>query len=143
MGHEASGMIVSVGSLVIEVSVSDRVAIEPDTPCRPCTLCKGGTYNLCRQIRFAEALSKYFLAQDDLVYKLPDGINLQEAVLIDPLSTSVLTVRLAFVKPGETIAVTGSVQSVYCVRLLRSSLGHIESSSLTFWKRSWVLRCRT
>ncbi|KAF2623037.1 GroES-like protein [Macroventuria anomochaeta] len=117
MGHEASGTIASIGSSVTQVAVGDRVAIEPCAPCRFCGACKNGTYNLCRQMRFAAApgppdtqgtLSKYFRIAEDFVYKVDDGISLEEAVLVEPLSVAVHAVKLADVRPGETVVVMGS-----------------------------------
>lgn len=117
MGHEASGTIISTGPAVTRIAVGDHVAIEPGTPCRFCAACKSGTYNLCRQMRFAAApgppdtqgtLSKYFRIAEDFVYKLPEGVGLQEAVLVEPLSVAVHAVRLADVRPGESVVVMGS-----------------------------------
>lgn len=114
MGHEASGTISSIGSGVTQVRVGDRVAIEPGTPCRFCSACKNGTYNLCRQMRFAAApgppdtqgtLSKYFRIAEDFVYKLDEGIGLEEAVLVEPTAVAVHAVKLADVRPGETVVV--------------------------------------
>jgi D-xylulose reductase len=117
MGHEASGTIHSIGSAVTLVSPGDRVAIEPGTPCRFCPACKNGTYNLCRQMRFAAApgppdtqgtLTKYFRVAEDFVYKVPAEVSMQEAVLVEPLAVAVHAVKLADVRPGETVVVMGS-----------------------------------
>ena len=114
MGHEASGTIAAIGSGVTSVAVGDRVAVEPGTPCRFCSACKRGTYNLCRQMRFAAApgppdtqgtLSKYFAIAEDFVYRVDERISLQEAVMIEPLSVGVHAVKLADVRPGETVVV--------------------------------------
>ncbi|CAO2657806.1 Nn.00g070660.m01.CDS01 [Neocucurbitaria sp. VM-36] len=117
MGHEASGTIHSIGASVTSISPGDRVAIEPGTPCRLCKACKSGTYNLCRDIRFAAApgppdtqgtLSKYFRIAEDMVYKIPDSMGLDEAVLVEPLAVGVHAVKLGDVRPGETVVVMGS-----------------------------------
>jgi D-xylulose reductase len=117
MGHEASGTIHSIGSSVTTIAPGDRVAIEPGTPCRLCKACKSGSYNLCRDIRFAAApgppdtpgtLSKYFRIAEDFVYKIPDSIGLDEAVLVEPLAVAVHAVKLGDVRPGETVVVMGS-----------------------------------
>src|SRR5260370_24872638 len=36
LGHEASGRIVAVGDPVDPARIGDRVAIQPQRPCRPC-----------------------------------------------------------------------------------------------------------
>jgi D-xylulose reductase len=115
MGHEASGIIHAVGSHVQSVKVGDRVAIEPGTPCRRCQACKDGFYNLCVDMKFAAAppdshgaLTKYYLVQEDFVYKIADDNTLQEAVLIEPLSVAVHANRLVNVKPGHDVVIFGS-----------------------------------
>ncbi len=114
MGHEASGTIAAVGSGVTHVAVGDCVAIEPGIPCRLCSACKSGTYNLCRKMRFAAApgppdtdgtLSKYYHIAEDFVYKVDERISLQEAVLVEPVSVAVHAVKLADIRPGETVVV--------------------------------------
>jgi D-xylulose reductase len=117
MGHEASGTIHSVGSAVTQCKPGDRVALEPGVPCRFCKACKSGSYNLCRQIRFAAApgppdtqgtLTKYYNIAEDFVYKIPDDMGLDEAVLVEPLAVAVHAVKLGDVSPGETVVVLGS-----------------------------------
>ena len=53
-------------------------------------------------------LSKYFRVAEDFVYKLPSGVSLEEAVLVEPLSVAVHAVKLADVRLGETVVVCGS-----------------------------------
>lgn len=115
MGHEGSGIIQAVGSAVTSVKVGDSVAIEPGTPCRRCKACKVGLYNLCIDMKFAAAppdahglLTQYYLAPDDFVYKIPSGVGLQEAVLIEPLAVAVHANRLVNVKPGQDVVIFGS-----------------------------------
>lgn len=115
MGHEAAGTIHSIGKSVKSVNVGDRVAIEPGVPCRYCSQCKAGFYNLCRDMKFAAAppdcggtLAKYFRIAEDFVYKVPAELSLEEAVLVEPLVVAVHSVRLMDVRPGETVVVMGS-----------------------------------
>ncbi|KAK1635649.1 sorbitol dehydrogenase [Colletotrichum phormii] len=114
MGHEASGTIDAVGSGVTSIKVGDSVAIEPGFPCRRCKNCKDGHYNLCKRIAFAAAppdshgaLTKYFVVPEDFVYKVPDEVSLQEAVLVEPTSVAVHATRLAEIKYGQDVVVTG------------------------------------
>lgn len=52
LGHEAAGDVVEIGESVTNVSVGDRVAIEPCVPCGNCFLCSQGDYNLCGDVQF-------------------------------------------------------------------------------------------
>ncbi|GAP89477.1 putative D-xylulose reductase A [Rosellinia necatrix] len=115
MGHEASGIVHTVGPAVTSLKPGDRVAIEPGFPCRRCKLCKAGKYNLCAKMKFAASppgthgtLSRLFKIPEDFAYKIPDSLSLQEAVLVEPLSVAVHGVRLADIRPGQTALVLGS-----------------------------------
>jgi D-xylulose reductase len=52
IGHEAAAVVTAIGSDVRNVSVGDRVAIEPGIPCSKCVECREGRYNLCADISF-------------------------------------------------------------------------------------------
>ncbi|KAE8356859.1 chaperonin 10-like protein [Aspergillus coremiiformis] len=115
MGHEASGTIHAVGSAVTTLRPGDRVAIEPGYPCRRCPRCKLGRYNLCPAMRFAAdppathgTLSRFFKLPADFCYRVPDGIPLVDAVLVEPLAVAVHAVRLARVRPGDRVVVFGA-----------------------------------
>jgi D-xylulose reductase len=115
IGHEASGEVAQVGSAVKSVKVGDKVAIEPGSPCRRCTFCKDGFYNLCSEMKFAAAppdthgcLTKFWAAPEDFVYKIPDHVSLQEAVVVEPMAVAVHATRLAKIKYGQSVVIIGS-----------------------------------
>jgi len=123
MGHEASATVLRVGCGVRGLRVGDRVAIEPGVPCRRCTRCVEGMYNLCFEMRFAASfyesagengeggnalmratpgtLCRYFVLPESLCYKLPGHVGLDEGVLVEPLAVGVHAVRLAGVSPVD------------------------------------------
>ncbi|OKL59759.1 hypothetical protein UA08_04501 [Talaromyces atroroseus] len=114
MGHEASGIVHSVGQAVTTVTPGDRVAIEPGFPCRRCKQCKAGKYNLCPGMQFTAdpprnhgTLARFFRAPEDFVYKAPDSISLQEAVMVEPLSVAIHGARLAPLAPGQNVLILG------------------------------------
>ncbi|CAI7624317.1 unnamed protein product [Penicillium pancosmium] len=115
MGHEASGVVHSIGTAVTKVVPGDRVAIEPGFSCRRCKQCKAGKYNLCPQMQFAAdppgnhgTLTRLFRTPEDFVYRIPETVSLEEGVLIEPLSVAVHGARLADLTPGQTVLVQGS-----------------------------------
>jgi D-xylulose reductase len=115
MGHETSGTIHSTGPLVRTVKPGDRVAIEPGVPCRYCKPCKAGSYHFCKNMRFAAAppdghgtLTKFFKSAEDFVYKIPESVGLDEAVLVEPLAVAVHATKLVDVRPGDKVVVMGS-----------------------------------
>ncbi|KAJ5734789.1 hypothetical protein N7533_013192 [Penicillium manginii] len=114
LGHESAGIITQIGSAVTTLKVGDRVAMEPGIPCRRCTPCKSGSYNLCIDMAFAATppydgtLAKYYTLPEDFCYKLPDTLSLQEGALMEPLSVAVHIVRQASVTPGQSVVVFGA-----------------------------------
>ncbi|KAF4463322.1 xylitol dehydrogenase [Fusarium albosuccineum] len=115
MGHEASGIVHTVGPAVRQLKPGDRVAIEPGYSCKRCKYCKNGRYNLCPDMKFAAdpplthgTLSRFFKIPEDFAYKIPDSLSLKEAVLVEPLSVAVHGVRLADLRLGQTVLVQGS-----------------------------------
>jgi D-xylulose reductase len=115
MGHEASGIVSSVGSGVTDLKSGDPVAIKGSRPCRQCKRCKEGLYHLCPEMKFAACppdtdgmLTKYFKIPADFCYKLPAGVGLDEGVLVEPLAVAVHAVRMINVRPGQSVVVFGS-----------------------------------
>jgi threonine dehydrogenase-like Zn-dependent dehydrogenase len=75
LGHETSAEVIEVGEKVFNLKVGDIVAVEPGTPCRCCTDCKIGNYNLCPDMTFHATppfdgtLTRYFKHPADLCFK--------------------------------------------------------------------------
>ena len=115
MGHEVSGTVHEVGSGVTNVRPGDHVAVEGCYPCRSCSRCKEGFYNLCPNLKFVAAppdtngcLTKFFKISADFCYKLPEQISLQEGALVEPLAVGAHAVRMIGIKPGQSLVVFGS-----------------------------------
>ncbi len=114
LGHESSGVVVQVGDQVKTLKTGDNVALEPGIPCRHCDRCKEGKYNLCPEMAFAATppfdgtLAKYYVLPEDLCYKLPENVSLEEGALLEPLSVAVHITRQSALKRGDTIVVFGA-----------------------------------
>ena len=114
LGHEASGTIVAVGSDVDPNRVGQRVAIEPQRPCRRCGYCRSGRYNLCPEMEFYAtppidgAFCEYVTIQDDFAYQVPDNVSFDAAALIEPLSVGIAACRKGRVGLGDTVFIAGA-----------------------------------
>lgn len=75
IGHEASGTVVQCGKNVKNLKPGDKVAIEPQTPCRHCDLCQSGKYHLCKDLFFCATppddgnLSRYYVHDAGFCHK--------------------------------------------------------------------------
>ena len=92
----------------------DYVAIEAGVPCRACTHCKTGRYNLCPTRKFCSTppvhgfMRQYHCHVEDFCYKLPDNMSLEEGALIEPLNVAVYACRRGDVRYGKTVLVCGA-----------------------------------
>lgn len=113
LGHEASGEIVAAGSAVDPARIGQRVAIEPQRPCRVCEFCREGAYNLCPRMEFYAtppidgAFCEYVLIQDDFAYEVPDSISDHAAALMEPLSVGIAAAQKGGIKVGDTVLIAG------------------------------------
>ncbi|WP_309570272.1 NAD(P)-dependent alcohol dehydrogenase [Deinococcus sp.] len=114
LGHEVSGVVDAVGEGVTRVKPGDRVALEPGVPCRRCTYCKTGAYNLCPDMTFMAtppvdgALSEYVVWPDDFVFPVPSSVSDDAAALLEPLAVGIWAARKGDVRPGHSVAVLGA-----------------------------------
>src|SRR4051812_44948040 len=111
-GHEWSGVIEAVGEEVTGLSAGDRVVCEGFCYCGVCRRCRAGDTNLCEsydQLGFTRGggYGELVLAPRRVVHKLPDGVALDAAVLIEPASVVLKGLERARPRSGETIGVVG------------------------------------
>lgn len=112
LGHECSGRVVF--SMSKKFAMGDRVVIEPGFPCRTCEFCKTGKYNLCRDMNFLGTYPKdgvfaeYVAAPEDCVFKIPDNVSFEEALLVEPVAVAIHAIKRGKICLGETVAIIGS-----------------------------------
>lgn len=119
MGHEAVGTVAEVGEGVSGWAAGDRVAIKPIPECGDCAPCRKGWYSLCtlafqRSIGISPEYDGAFATHvkvrypREMLFRLPDEVSFEEAVLVEPLATSLHGVRLSDLKPGDAAVVIGA-----------------------------------
>ncbi len=114
LGHETAGQIVAVGGGVDAGRIGERVAIDPQRPCRRCRYCKHGQSHLCPEMQMYGAyptdgsFAEYVLIDDDFAYAIPDSVSDQEGALVEPLSVAVHACRRAGITAGSTVLITGA-----------------------------------
>ena len=114
LGHEVSGVIVDVGPGVSEDRVGERVAIDPQRPCRTCRRCKTGQLNLCPEMEFYAtppidgAFCDYVTAPADFTYPVPDALSDAAAALLEPFSVGLWACGKADLEPGSRVLISGA-----------------------------------
>jgi len=118
MGHEAAGIVVSVGADVEDLVPGDRVTFDSMVSCGKCDFCRAGHQNLCNHRRvlgvscgeyrrhgaFAERIS----VPRRIVYLLPEGMPFEHAALVEAVSVGVHAVNVSRIKLGDTVVIVGS-----------------------------------
>jgi 2-desacetyl-2-hydroxyethyl bacteriochlorophyllide A dehydrogenase len=93
-GHEFAGEVVAIGREVTTVRVGDRVAADPNLPCLRCYECRRGRLNLCEHldavgVTVPGAAAELVVAPAANCVVLPEGVEVADAALIEPLSCAV------------------------------------------------------
>jgi len=131
LGHESSGIIVKVGVSVKSLAKGDKVAIEPGRFCMRCDYCKGGQYNLCRNVEFFATppydgtFQQYVAVYEDFCFKLPSNMSLEEGALMEPLAVAVRLCRQAQLRASQHILIFGAGP----IGLLCGAIAHAYNAS--------------
>jgi L-iditol 2-dehydrogenase len=118
MGHEAAGIVASVGANVTNVSEGDRVTFDSTIFCGTCDFCRRGEINLCdrRQVlgvscsdyRQHGAFAEYVVVPSRIVYRLPAQMSFAEAAMLEAVAVALHAVSLSEVSSGSTALVVGA-----------------------------------
>lgn len=124
LGHEASGMVVEIGSKVSTFSPGDFVTLNPYSFCGECENCIKGQPTYCTNPPqpHVSFMSEYVVLEQNQVYLLPDSLSLLEGCLIEPLSVCIRAVektQLTYKK--NLLIIGGGAMGLLC---LQTALTH-------------------
>jgi (R,R)-butanediol dehydrogenase/meso-butanediol dehydrogenase/diacetyl reductase/L-iditol 2-dehydrogenase len=130
MGHEASGVIEEVGSLVRNFAKGDRVTFDSTIWCGICPFCQQGKVNLCNNRRVLGVscdeykqdgvFAEYALIEERILFKLPEGLDFVQAAMAEPAGVAAHAIALAPPLLGEDVAVVGTgLIGLLILKLLR------------------------
>ncbi len=118
LGHEAVGYVEEVGEGIGDFKVGDRVAVGPPGDCGKCWSCNTGKPNTCvnafpntlgigpnTQGAYAEYILSKF-PQNEL-FKIPEKVGFEQAVLFDVIGVGFHAVRYSDMKVGDSVVVSG------------------------------------
>ncbi|HMD14759.1 MAG TPA: alcohol dehydrogenase catalytic domain-containing protein, partial [Bacteroidota bacterium] len=112
LGHEYSGVVTDVAKRVTDVSVGERVAVDPNISCGTCFFCRRGLVHLCENLRalgvdIDGGMAEYCIVPLRQVYILPQAMIPEVAVFIEPVSCAIHGIDLAKIKTGDTVVIVG------------------------------------
>ena len=118
MGHEASGIVESVGSEVDHWRPGARVTFDSTVYCNDCPPCRAGRVNLCQRreilgvstpsFRRDGAMAEFVAIPSWILHRLPDELTFDEAALVEPAAVAMHAVRITAIEDGATVVVVGA-----------------------------------
>jgi threonine dehydrogenase-like Zn-dependent dehydrogenase len=120
LGHEMAGVLPD----------GTAVAIEPLAACGECEACRRGDAQLCRRgpgiilgIGRDGGMAERVLVPSEAIVRLPGGVPLADASLVEPLAVAVHGFRRGDVKLGQRVAVVGGGTIGLCAVAVARAFG--------------------
>ncbi|MFF3274749.1 zinc-binding dehydrogenase [Streptomyces chrestomyceticus] len=114
MGHEAVGFVDAVGSAVTAHKPGDRVIINPTLYCGTCPSCLRGHWDFCANKAGTEvgldldgAFAEFIRLPERFVHTLPEGMDFDRAVVVEPLACALNNIEAGRLEAGETAVIVG------------------------------------
>jgi (R,R)-butanediol dehydrogenase / meso-butanediol dehydrogenase / diacetyl reductase len=134
LGHEMSGTIIEVGSLVTTLQLGQNVCVNPSFDDRSyglekCLPCKRGKPNLCKRWATYGLNANGGGFSEEIVVKafnciaLPEGVSLKMGALAEPLAVASHCIRASGFERGQTALVLGAGPIGLAVLLLLKAWG--------------------
>jgi threonine dehydrogenase-like Zn-dependent dehydrogenase len=115
-GHENVGTVVEIDPASAArwgVDVGDRVVPEVMAPCGECPMCQRERFHLCRNGRHIGSslpggwAELTWLPPEARVWRVPDGLVAEEAVVAEPLACGIHAIERADPQPGDALVISG------------------------------------
>jgi len=112
LGHEFSGIVTAVGSVVTGLQPGDHVTIDPNIYCGKCTPCRMGKKQNCENL-FAIGVNRnggfaeYSICPDTQCLKVNKDVDLDVAAMAEPLACAIHGIDLAGIRPGQLVVILG------------------------------------
>lgn len=116
-GHEVIGRIVEIApGYEGDLKLGDRVAVEQIVPCGKCKFCQDGRYWMCQvhdilgfQGHVNGGMAEYMkIGKNYRVYKLPEDLKLEKAVLIEPYGCAKHAVDRGNITQEDVVVISGA-----------------------------------
>ncbi len=113
MGHEFSGVIADKGAAVDGLEIGDRVTANPLSSCQVCDDCQEARSHLCHERKLLGAhlpgaYADYVRVPASQTHKLPEGMSLEVAAMMEPLACAVHIVSQAELKGSDSLLIVGA-----------------------------------
>ncbi|QZA34327.1 zinc-dependent alcohol dehydrogenase family protein [Hydrogenibacillus sp. N12] len=112
LGHELAGEVVEIGEGVSELSIGDRVSVDPNIYCGRCRYCRDGRPHLCESLQAVGVtrdggMAEYCRVPVANCHRLPDSMSSIEGAMVEPLGCVLHGIRKINVWPGASVLIIG------------------------------------
>lgn len=112
LGHEACGIVESVGPDVSSPKIGDFVSLESHVFCGTCRQCRLGNAHLCVDttypgINFDGGFAEYVTVPSQICWVNPPDLPVQVAAMMEPFGISVHATRAGSGVAGRTVLING------------------------------------
>lgn len=118
MGHEAAGIVESLGNEVSGIETGSRVTFDPMLSCGECDYCQKGETNLCNsrkvlgvscdEFKRDGAFAQYVAVPARNLYSVPDEVPFTHACMTEPVTVATHAINRTPVQQGDTAVVVGA-----------------------------------
>jgi threonine dehydrogenase-like Zn-dependent dehydrogenase len=129
LGHENVGTVFEMGEGVCGFELGDRVVAGPPGPCGECYFCLHGRPNICTKgfpntngLGVDGGEAEYMLVRDPkkMLFKIPDNVSFEDAVLTDTIATAYRGITQSDFKLGDNVVVSGAGPiGLSCISILK------------------------
>jgi 2-desacetyl-2-hydroxyethyl bacteriochlorophyllide A dehydrogenase len=132
MGHEASGVVTSLGNDVSGWNIGDRVTFDSTIYPLNDWYTLNGQYNLSENRKVLGvspgnykkhgAFAEYVAVPEHILYKLPDNVTFEQAAMVEPAAVALHAIKQSGLQLGESATVIGAgMIGLFLVQLLSLS----------------------
>jgi len=130
MGHEAAGVIESVGAEVTDWKIGDRVTFDSTIYRLDDWYTRKGMYNLsdnrmvlgvsCPDFKREGAFAEYVAVPQHILYRLPENVSFEHAAMVEPVAVALHAVNLTQISVNDTAVVGGTgMIALFVIQLLK------------------------
>jgi len=131
MGHEAAGVITSLGKQVKEWKIGDRVTFDSTIYKLDDWYTRKGMYNLSdgrmvlgvspEEYRRHGAFAEYVNVPQHILYRIPDAVSFTRASMVEPVAVAAHAVELTPLEWNDTAVVVGcGMIGLFVIQVLRT-----------------------
>ncbi|MFG6147739.1 zinc-binding alcohol dehydrogenase family protein [Halobacillus sp. B23F22_1] len=113
IGHELAGEVIEIGESVTNLSIGDKVVLEPMISCGECYACKQERPNVCESVEVYGVHrdgggSEMMVVPDSLVHRVHPSLDWSEIALIEPFTIGAQSVYRGNVQSGDHVFIIGA-----------------------------------